>query len=269
MKRLLPIAFLALFHQAAAAQELFVFTEPASNMPAKSIGIRMNNWLLNQGHDHPLSYRFLPEVMWGANKNLMLHAEGFLSNRNGYLTGDGFGLYGKYRFYTADQVNRHFRMAAFGRVSLNASPIRQEEIDLTCQNSGYAIGWVATQLLHRQAFSTSISFVQATDNGGGNKFPAAATDKAIDVSLSTGRLILPKEYRNYRQVNVNFLLEVLGQHIIGSDKMYIDLAPAVQFIINSQTRIDLGYKYELYSNMSRTAPNGFLIRIEHNLFNIL
>lgn len=259
MKRLLPIVCLALFLQAVSAQELFVFTEPASNMPAKSLGIRLS---------HSPPYCFLPELMWGANKNLMLHAEGFLSNRNG-LTGDGFGLYGKYRFYTADQVNRHFRMAAFGRVSLNASPIRQEEIDLTCQNSGYTIGWIATQLLHRQALSTSISFLQATDNGGGNKFPAAAADKAIDFSLSTGRLILPKEYRNYRQINVNFLLEVLGQHMIGSDKAYIDIAPSVQFIINSQTRIDIGYKYELYSNMSRTAPNGFLIRIEHNLFNIL
>jgi hypothetical protein len=48
----------------------------------------------------------------------------------------------------------------------------------------------------------------------------------------------------------------------------VDLAPAVQFIFNSQTRLDIGYKVQLYSDMQRVAPNGFMIRVEHLLFNV-
>lgn len=247
------------------SQELFVFTEPASNMPAKSVGIRMSNWLMpDQGKT---GYQFIPEIMWGANKNLMLHAEAFSSNQHGSFHGDGIGAYGKYRIYTADDVNKHFRMALYGRISYNNREIRQEEIDLSRNNSGYGFGMVATQLLHKQAISSSLGFMEATNNNR-NKLPSAQPDKAVQLSLSTGRLLLPKEYTSFRQTNVNFLLELLGQHLIGSDKYFLDLAPAIQFIFNSQLRIDLGYKHQLYSNMIRDQPDGFMLRAEYLLFNV-
>jgi hypothetical protein len=249
------------------AQELFVFTEPASNMPAKSIGIRASNWLMDDRSNHRLNYQLAPEVMWGVNKNLMLHLDGFASNQNGTLHGDGLGVYGKYRLYTADEVNRHFRMAAFGRLSYNTRQIDQEEIDLARNNSGYSLGLIATQLLHKQAFSTTIGFLQATNNNDNKLYPGQP-DEAVNVSISTGRLIFPKTYTSYKQTNVNFLLDLLGQHLIGSDKAYLDVAPAVQFIFNSQTRVDIGFKYQLYSNMVRTTPNAIMIRVEHLLFNV-
>src|SRR5580765_4412699 len=108
---------------AANAQELFVFTEPASNMPAKSLGIRVSNWLNDDKANNTLNYQLLPELMWGVNKNLMLHFDGFFTNQNGNFHAVGGGMYGKYRIYSADAVNRHFRMAAFGRLSLNNSDI--------------------------------------------------------------------------------------------------------------------------------------------------
>src|SRR5450631_3870863 len=113
------------------AQELFVFNEPASNMPAKSLGIRASNWLMYDHTDHVMNYQLIPELMWGVNKNLMLHLDGFFTNQNGNFHGVGIGAYGKYRIYTADDVNRHFRLATYGRISLNNSAIFQEEIDLT------------------------------------------------------------------------------------------------------------------------------------------
>src|SRR4030095_15530813 len=139
----------------AKAQELFVFTEPASNMPAKSIGIRASNWLNYDKPNSTLNYQLLPEMMWGVNKNLMLHFDGFFTNQNGNFHAVGGGVYGKYRIYSADAVNRHFRMAAFGRLSLNNSDIFQEEIDLTRNNTGWALGLIATQLLHKQAISAT------------------------------------------------------------------------------------------------------------------
>ena len=250
------------------AQELFVFSEPASNMPAKSLGIRASNWLMYNNKSKTLSDQLIPELMWGANKNLMVHLDGFFTNQDGHFHATGAGTYVKYRIYTADQVNRHFRLAVYGRMSLNNSAIFQEEIDLTRNNTGYALGVIATQLLHRQALSASIGFNQAYSNGSENKFPVGQADQAINFSLSTGRLIFPKEYINYKQTNMNLMLEVLGQHLIGENENFIDLAPAIQFIFNSQTRLDIGYKFQLYSNMQRVAQNGLMIRVEHLLFNV-
>lgn len=253
---------------AVKAQELFVFSEPASNMPAKSLGIRASNWLMYNKSSSSLNYQFLPELMWGVNKNLMLHFDGFFTNQNGNFHAVGAGGYAKYRIYSADAVNRHFRMAAFGRLSLNNSAIFQEEIDLTRNNTGWAMGLVATQLLHKQAISASASFNRAYNNGPDNKFPTDQSDQAFNFSISTGRLIFPKEYTSYKQTNMNLMLELLSQHLFGENENFIDLAPSVQFIFNSQTRLDIGYKFQLYSDMQRVAPNGFMIRIEHLLFNV-
>ncbi len=61
--------FISLFiYSTAFSQELFVFTEPASNMPAKSLGFRdMNGFFLEK--DGKLNYHNMPELMWGINKN--------------------------------------------------------------------------------------------------------------------------------------------------------------------------------------------------------
>jgi hypothetical protein len=251
----------------AHGQELFVYTEPASNMPAKSLGIRMNNWLMQEQYSSAINYHLIPELMWGVNKNLMLHAEGFVSNRNKGLAIEGGAFYAKYRFLSKDKVYRHFRMAAFTRLAFNNSDIHQEEIETNGHNSGFEGGIIATQLLHKQAISATVSYEHATNNAGGNELPPLQANKAINYTLSTGRLLLPKNYTNYNQMNLNVMVECLGQYLPENGKSFMDATASVQFIFNSQTRVDIGYKRELYSNMIRTAPNGFLIRIEHLLFN--
>src|SRR4051812_19820052 len=90
------------------AQELFVYTEPASNMPAHTLGLRASNWIMDERGADRINYHFIPELMGGANKNLMVHVEGFLSNRNGGFGAEGAGLYAKSRFFTKDTVYRHF-----------------------------------------------------------------------------------------------------------------------------------------------------------------
>jgi hypothetical protein len=251
------------------SQELFVYTEPASNMPAKSLGLRLNNWVMQEKVSKDINYHLIPELMWGVNKNLMLHAEGFLSNRNAGLSPEGGALYAKYRFFSQDKVYRHFRLAAFARLAINNSDIHQEEIETNGHNSGYEFGMIATQLLHKQAISATVSYERALGNTGGNEYPSLQADKAINYTLSTGRLLLPKNYTDYDQVNLNVMAEVLGQYLPESGNSFMDMTASVQLIFNSQTRVDVGYKRELYSNMLRTAPNGFLIRFEHLLFNVI
>jgi hypothetical protein len=159
-------------------------------------------------------------------------------------------------------------MAAFGRISFNNSDIHQEEINMYGHNTGFEAGVVATQLLRKVALSSSVSAMKATDNGNNNKFIYGSKDsKAINYTFSIGKLMLPKEYKDYGQTNINLMVEFLNQVNVGSGKYYLDIAPSVQFIFNSQSRVDIGYRKELSTTMIRTASNGFFIRLEHNFFN--
>ena len=67
---------------------------------------------------------------------------------------------------------------------------------------------------------------------------------------------------------MNLLVEVLGQTLGNNGRSYLDVAPALQFIFNSQARIDIGYRQQMYSSMYRSAPNGFLVRFEYLFFNV-
>lgn len=266
MKKILFIALL-LVTQSSKAQELYVFTEPASNMAAKSIGLRLNNYLSRVNYSSQINYLLISEVMLGVSKKVMVHGDVFFNNGTERLHAQGGSIYGKYRFLSHDNLQTHFRMAAFGRFSFNNSNINQQEINLYGYNSGFEAGIIATQLLHKVALSSGLSFLKAIDNGS-NKFPFGPNDsKAVNYTLSAGKLMLPKDYKNYRQTNVNLMLELLNQYNIGSGKYYIDAAPSVQFIFYSQGRIDIGYRKQLSSTLSRTMANAFFIRLEYNFFN--
>lgn len=254
--------------QHSHAQELFSYTEPASNMAKRSVGLRMTNWLMNDVSEKKTNYHLIPEVMWGASKKVMIHADAFVSNRVDGLTVEGVGAYAKYRFLSIDHVHRHLRLAAFGRATTNNAAVHQEEIGTYGHNTGYQLGLVGTQLLHKTALSVTGYYERALNNGN-NEFPATFANNDVSYILSVGHLILPVHYSNYKQTNFNVMAEVLGQVQPESGRQYIDIAPSAQFIFNSQTRVDIGYRYELYSNMKRTAPNGLLIRVEHLLYNLL
>ena len=250
------------------AQELYSLTEPASNMAARSIGFRIDNSIMDETNSTKTNYHLIPEIMIGVSKKLMIHGNAFFSNRNEKLRAEGGSVYAKYRFLSNDALQRHFRMAVFARASYNNSDIHQEEINVYGHNTGFEAGVIATQLLRKVALSSGISVVKATDNGDNNKFIyGSKNSKAVNYTFSVGKLMLPKEYKDYRQTNMNLMIEVLNQVNVSSGKYYIDVAPSVQMIFNSQSRVDIGYRKELSSTLLRTAPNGFFIRLEHNFFN--
>jgi hypothetical protein len=263
MKRILFLAFL-LIGLGAFSQELFVFTEPASNMPGKSLGVRdMNAFMYEK--DGKLNYHNMPELMWGINKKWMVHVQGFISNRQeGGFETEGGSLYAKYRFYSEDDIQSHFRMALYGRYSLNKADIHQQELETMGHNTGYEAGIIATKLLHKVAISSSLSYERALDNG---EKPTAESNSAMNYTLSVGKLMLPKVYTSFKQTNVNLMLELLGQRLNENRKSYLDIAPSVQFILNSQARVDVGYRQQVYSTMIRTAPNGMVLKFEYTFFN--
>lgn len=266
MQRLILLLFVFSFN-AAAAQELYVFTEPASNMAAKSIGFRANNYLMFNNSSKETNYHLVPEVMWGVSKKIMLHAEAFLSNRNKSFVAEGGGAYIKYRFYSVDEVHSHFRMALYGRYSFNNSDVHQQAIDLNGHNSGYEGGLIATKLINKVAFAASASYLHAADNNKEKFIYGNKNRNAVNYTASVGKLMLPKEYTGYKQTNVNLMLEMLGQINLNTRYSFLDMAPSVQFILLSRMRIDAGYRIPLVKDLSRTTPGGFLLRLEYNIFN--
>ncbi len=250
----------------AFSQELYVNTEPASNMATHSIGIRLEN----QGYFNPVyKNRTSLEVMYGASKNLMVH--GSLYESDYYHTDqhfEGGSVYAKYRFLSIDSVQKHFRGAVFAKVSDINNPLVNQEIGLEGDNSGFQTGVVFTQLLHKLALSASTSYLRAFDNSGGYKLPITNARDEVGYTLSAGYLLLPKSYENYNQVNLNVYAELLGKTNPGYGQSYLDVAPAVQLIFNSVFRVDFSYRTPLYNNMVRTTQNTYLVRLEYNLFNV-
>jgi len=248
------------------AQELYVNTEPASNMASHSLGIRLEN----QGYNSDgIKDRSTLELMYGASKNLMLHTAFYVSDFNtGTQHFEGGSVYAKYRFLSVDTVQRHFRGAVFAKISAINNPILTEDISLEGDRSGLQSGVVFTQLLHKLAVSGSASYLRGFDNIGGYDVPVGLARDAISYTLSAGYLLFPKTYTNYNQVNMNVYAELLGKSNPGYGQSYLDVAPAVQFIFNSVFRVDLSYRAPLYGNMTRESRNNYLVRLEYNLFNV-
>lgn len=259
------------------SQELYVSTEPASNMAVGSMGLRINTKFFKMVNDGKYTYRLNPEIMIGATKRLMLHLNLYGSDMyQPNFRAEGGGVYAKYRFLSIDDVHSHFRMAGFGKLSLVNNPAVLEkdhqsyysdEIDIDGNTSGFLAGIVATQLSHKAAFSSSVSFVNRLNNLNSSKDPAQSA-QAVDYSLSAGYLFLPRSYSDYKQTNFNLYFEVLGSSSLDKKAYYIDVAPAVQFIFNSISRLDLAYRVQVAGNMQRLADRYFLLRFEYNLLNI-
>lgn len=269
---------------AAQAQELYVYTEPASNMAANSLGVRVTNRLFPMDHADYKGYRLQPEVMFGFSKKLMVHASTYFSNMmQKQFEFEGASVYAKYRFISLDEVQSHFRMAAFVKGSLinnpymppmrdhdhTAKPYNNEELDLDGGSSGVSAGIIATQLLHKLALSGTVAYDRYMRNTK-DEMPLFFSKNALNYSLSAGYLLFPRKYKNYKQTNVNLYVEFLGKSNLDRYRRnyYVDAAPAVQLIINSNSRVDFGYRWQLYGDMDRVMDRSFLLRYEFNFYNI-
>lgn len=251
----------------ARAQELFTYSEPASNMPAKSFALRANNYLMRNKASGNYSYGFAPEILFGISKKVMLHAETFFGNDMNNFKLDGGSLYAKYRVFSEDEVHSHFRISVYGKAAISNVSIMQPALDLTGRNTGIEGGAVVTKLINRLALSAGSSFVKGFNNAGGNKFPAPFEGRnAVNYNLAAGRLLFPIEYKSYRQTNINVMLEILGQTNIAAGSSYIDIAPSLQFIFLSTVRVDAGYRFPIVKSLYRISEQSFLLRAEFNFF---
>jgi hypothetical protein len=214
----------------------------------------------------------MPQVMFGFSKKFMLHVGGTISNMHtpGFRY-ESVNVYGKYRFLSKDEIHKHFRMAAFINSTATKAPFHYEEINLGGDKGGVEAGLIATQLWNRFALSATISHIQALHKSRTDKvlyIPSRAY-QAMDYSLSGGILVFPKEYTDYKQTNLNVYLEILGQQLLDKKASYVDLAPALQLIFNSNFKINLGYRFQVAGNMDRMSRTSWLISFERTFLSAL
>lgn len=222
-------------------------------------------------HENKVSQRHMPEVMFGLNRNWMAHASlSFSDMHEGSFIWEGAKLYAKYRFLSNDDVHKHFRMAAFAAGSYSRNHLDHNELNLMDQ-SGVEAGLIATQLWKKLAVSGTGAMMQVIDDLRGKEgYDQQYAFKAINYSLSAGYLVLPLEYTSYDQTNLNVYVEMLGSRNIDfPEKYYVDLAPSIQLIFKSTSKLNLGYRFELASDIYRFSKGGFMISYEHIFLNAL
>ena len=137
MKRLsgLIILFIAL---KSGGQELYVFSEPASNMPAHSLSTKLTgHFVTNDKIYGRFTQRYMPEVMFGISKKLMVHLSTTMGNMHtNNFRFESYSVYAKYRFLSTDDIHKHFRMAVFADASHTNAPFHYDEITLMGDKSG-------------------------------------------------------------------------------------------------------------------------------------
>lgn len=186
---------------------------------------------------------------------------------------NGIHLFAKYRFLADDGQNKHFQLAAYGEWS-NVNVAHDEaEPNLMDDTGGYGFGIISTLLKNRFAASLTTGYIKPDsyfemqrDVTGGPDLPTEIHyGKAIKYNLSFGYRLYPKKSEGYEHVNWNVYVEFVGKThdaatVIqkGTDIQgktaalqngsYIEIYPGIQRIINSNTRIEFCYGFELIGN---------------------
>jgi hypothetical protein len=255
------------------SQELYPFTEPASNMPAKSMSLKASAMFGKDPHSKRIMQRYIPEIMLGLDKNWMVHGSlTFSDMHESYFYFESAKLYAKYRFYSNDDVHKHFRMAAFGSVIYSRNHLDYNEINMYGDQTAAQVGVIATQLWNKLAISGTASLIEVFDKKRTDKLlPQQYAFESLNYSLSAGYLVLPMDYKDYDQTNLNIYAELLGGRNLDwkYEKYYLDLAPSVQLIFKSTSKLNIGYRFQLTSDIYRLMKNSWMISYEYIFLNAL
>jgi hypothetical protein len=95
-----------LFTLHTKGQELYVFTEPASNMPSHSISGKVTGKFSKHQDVTNYMQRYTPEIMFGLNKKWMLHFASTLSDMyTRTMRWEAARTFLNYRFFSNDVVH--------------------------------------------------------------------------------------------------------------------------------------------------------------------
>jgi hypothetical protein len=183
---------------------------------------------------------------------------------------NGIHLFAKYRFISKDEPHKHFRVAAYAEWSNVGVAHDEAEPNLMDDTGGYGFGLISTWLRDRLALSLTTGFMNPDsyfemqrDITGGPDLPTRIYyGNAVKYNLSFGYRLYPNKYEGYEQVNWNVYIELIGKThddatVIQNGttlrsntaalkrNSYVEIHPGIQQIINSNTRLELSYGFEL------------------------
>lgn len=234
------------------AQELYVFTEPASTKPARAIGVKQSFQKMGGNANRNNNNT---QLQFGLNKQLSLYVGTNYGGGDAYL---------QYRFFTKDAMYAHTRIAWYAKtIQTKNKAIHTNAIMLDGEESVLGSGFIITQLKHKWASSLSLGYVQKQD------WSQHYGKDAFQYSFSNGLLAYPKRYASYGQTNINLYVELLGQKMLSGKGQYLDAAPAIQFIFNSQAKVNLGYRFALLDKTNRMTNNSLYFSVDYLFFNAL
>ena len=188
----------------------------------------------------------------------------------------------RYRFVNKDGDHKHFRMALYGNGVYAFQPHDEAETTLMGDNKGIGGGIISTVLINKLA----VSFT------GGIVKPFAYNEKqttinygnAYNYSLSFGYLIYPFKYKNFNQTNINVYAEFIGKSYDAmsithhnkdvflqnnnaySKGNYLEVRPAIQFIIKSNLRIDCSTALPLVNKSYIRNYPMYMLNLQYYIF---
>ena len=239
------------------SQELYINSEPASLIPkgTKVVRLSYSNIIIDESNalgDVANAFLMTPSLAYGLSKKIMISTSFQFANRpyeQGLVSNfgfNGFKFYSKQRIYTTDKQKNHTRLSSFLKYSFHKDNFMKGNIDLDLQNKGFELGLIGTQLIKKLAISITSAYIRANDiNDDSNNLINLSTFKN---SLSAGYLLLPRKYKSYKQTNFNLYLEYLTNTIMNKtfpvryNRFSSTLAPGLQFVILSRSRLDFSYK---------------------------
>lgn len=295
MTRWRSIFILFLFSSfSGRAQELFPLSEPASTLPKNTVGIRM----FSETYKEVKQWRNMSylRMMYGLTPRLSVYLSAIASNHHGekmplefpfhntpergkfypYKLNGGH-IYAKYRFISIDGANKHFRIAAFAEAAYVKTTHHETEPDLDGgDNSGAGFGLIATALKKNLAASLTAGAVIPFKYSGYAPDPIKTLPdipvrvqygNALEYQLSIGYRLLPFQYKNYRQGNLNLYLNLSGkafgaarvdmfygqpnEYYLHNEQYppalqagwFVDISPGIQYIIQSNLRVDFSVTF--------------------------
>ena len=245
------IIAICFFTNNVSAQELYVMSEPASIMPNRSIIIKQS---YQQMGGNVKSTFYNTQLEFSFKKNWMMHLG------TNYTASE---IYLQHRFYSLDDIHKHTRLAFFAKAINSPYNPSTSAIMLEGQQKLWNVGFIATRLQHKWASSMSAGWLYrytGITHYGNN---------GIQYNWSNGWLLYPKNYSNYQQTNINFYVELLGQQVWKDKVSYLDMAPSIQFIFNSQSKFNLGYRWAIMDNTNRMSKESVYLSFDYLFFNAL
>ena len=281
--RIFFILFFLTYSYKITAQELYINSEPASLIPKGTKVVRLTNsniFLDGSNIMGSISNAFIvtPSLSYGLSKKIMVSGSFQFANKPyeqdmmpnfGF---NGFKLYSKQRILTTDKDKYHTRLSSFIKYSYHENKFMKDNLDLELQDTGFELGLIGTQLIKKLAISITSGFTRISNID--EKFTQGTTVKwqktnvnTFKNSISAGYLLFPRKYKSYNQTNFNIYLEYITNTIITKDfpsrynKFLSTLAPGIQFILLSRSRLDFSYKLR-----NGEMPEEFLIKLTYIIY---